>query len=153
MSTLELKIPPLLLVLIFGILMWFFSLYTQVSLFSKNLHLSLAIIFLILGLAFIVAGVISFKRHNTTVNPTTPEATSTLVTSGVYRFSRNPMYVGFLLLLLSWGLYLSSIVVFVIPVVFVLYMNQFQIKSEEKILDTIFGNEFDKYKSHVRRWL
>ena len=106
-----------------------------------------------LGIFFCIAGVVSFRRAKTTVNPLKPEAATALVSSGIYGISRNPMYVGFALFLLAWVVYLSSPWLSTGIVGFVLYMNQFQIEPEERALKEIFGPEFISYQAKVRRWL
>ena len=105
------------------------------------------------GLLFVLAGGISFRRARTTVNPLKPEAASALVTSGIYRYTRNPMYVGFALWLLAWGLYLASPLVLLGVLGFVLYMNRLQIAPEERALGRLFGADFAAYRQRVRRWL
>jgi len=88
------------------------------------------------------------------VNPTKPSDASSLVVQGIYRVSRNPMYLGVLLLLIAWGIYLEHlIVVFVLPAAFVIYMNKFQIEPEEQALQKLFGDDFASYKKKVRRWI
>jgi protein-S-isoprenylcysteine O-methyltransferase Ste14 len=87
------------------------------------------------------------------VNPLTPQATSTLVTSGVYRFSRNPMYVGLLFVLAGWGSYLANSLALLVLPLFVASMTRWQILPEERIMATKFGAEFEAYKRSVRRWL
>ena len=99
------------------------------------------------------AGTRSFKRAQTTINPLRPTNASSLVTSGVYRFTRNPMYLGLLLLLLGWSVYLSSVVALVGPVFLVLYLGRFQIAPEERALTAKFGKDYLDYTSRVRRWL
>ncbi len=89
----------------------------------------------------------------TTVNPLTPEATTTMVTSGIYRFTRNPMYLGFLLILAGWAIALSHLLAFVILPLFVWYMNRFQILPEERALASKFPEAFTAHKRSVRRWL
>jgi protein-S-isoprenylcysteine O-methyltransferase Ste14 len=107
----------------------------------------------LLGAGIALVGVVQFRRHKTTMNPFTPEQSSTLVTSGVYRWSRNPMYLGFLLLLLGWGAWLANgAALFLIPG-FVVYMNRFQIGPEEVALRRHFGAPFDQYCATVRRWI
>lgn len=105
------------------------------------------------GAAISILGVTFFVRAGTTVNPLTPTASSCLVTAGVYRISRNPMYLGFLLLLLAWGIYLSHVVALLLVPLFVVYMNRFQISPEESALRSRFGPEFAAYSNQVRRWL
>ena len=153
MSNLELKIPPVILVVIFLAIMWLVSFYLKITLLSQSLTFITALIIFLIGLVIALSGVFSFKQSDTTVNPTTPQETSSLVTSGVYKFTRNPMYVGFLFFLISWAVYLSSLASFITPVFFVLYINKFQIRPEEKMLSSIFGNEFYQYTKKVRRWL
>ena len=97
-NALELKVPPLALVFIFGASMWFVSAYSMFTI-ALPWRLAFALIFYIVGSAIVLAGVLTFRRMETTVNPLTPEATTTMVTSGIYRFTRNPMYLGFLLIL------------------------------------------------------
>ena len=82
-----------------------------------------------------------------------PEGTSSLVTSGIYRFTRNPMYVGLLFVLIAWAVFLSTPWLVIGPFVFVLYMNRFQIEPEERVLFRLFGTAFATYKGAVRRWL
>lgn len=104
--------------------------------------------------AFIsVSAVVSFRKARTTVNPTAPEECSSLVISGVYKMTRNPMYLGLLIFLLAWGLFLSNLYSLVLSAGFVLYMNRLQIQPEERALEACFGAEFLAYKNRVRRWL
>ena len=96
---------------------------------------------------------LAFRRARTTVNPLRPERASTLVTTGVYRITRNPMYVGLMLALLAWSVFLASPLSLVGPVVFIAYINRFQIRPEEAVLTAKFGPVYEQYKSTVRRWL
>jgi protein-S-isoprenylcysteine O-methyltransferase Ste14 len=98
-------------------------------------------------------GAASFRRARTTVNPLKPESASSLVASGVYRVSRNPMYVGLCLVLLGWAVMLSNVLAYAIVPVFVLYMNRFQIGPEEAALERVFGADYVAYRARVRRWL
>jgi len=107
----------------------------------------------LIGVFFCIAGVISFRRAKTTVNPLKPETATSLVTSGIYQVSRNPMYVGFALLLAAWAVYLASPWTTIGVLGFVLYINRFQIVPEERALSTLFSIEFESYKSKIRRWL
>ena len=107
----------------------------------------------VVGLAFDLLGLIAFRASRTTINPLRPERSTALVTGGVYRVTRNPMYVGMALLLLAWAVYLSSLLAFAGPVVFVLYITRFQIQPEERALQAIFGEDFARYAARVRRWL
>ena len=109
--------------------------------------------FVVVGICLAIAGVKSFARAKTTVNPTTPAATSALVVTGVYRFTRNPMYLGMLLVLLGWAVYLANAIAFLLVPVFLLYISRFQIVPEERVLQEKFGAVFATYKARVRRWL
>nr|WP_223296290.1 isoprenylcysteine carboxylmethyltransferase family protein [Shewanella halifaxensis] len=108
---------------------------------------------LALGVFCAIAGVISFNRAETTVHPLKPETASSLVTSGIYRFSRNPMYLGMALVLCAWACYLTSIWSVAGIVGFLLYMYRFQIRPEERALEAIFGQTFIDYKKRVRPWI
>ena len=151
-NELELKVPPVALFCVFGILMWLVS---GDSVFTMALpwRSALTLIFLITGFAIALAGVLAFRRAKTTVNPLTPEATTTIVTSGIYRFTRNPMYLGFLFVLAGWAIYLSNLLALVPLPLFVWYMNRFQILPEERALSTKFPQAFTEYSRSVRRWL
>jgi len=150
-NKLELKIPPLLLVVIFALLMWLLSGAVDSAPGAVAEMVALGIV----GLAFLVslAGVVEFRRRRTTTNPMKPEAVSQVVSSGIYRFSRNPMYLGFLLALVGWALWLSNPLAWLLLPMFVLYMNRFQIVPEERVLTEIFGDEYRQYMVRVRRWI
>jgi protein-S-isoprenylcysteine O-methyltransferase Ste14 len=105
------------------------------------------------GMCFDLAGIISFWRARTTINPMKPVKTSSLVYSGVYRVTRNPMYLGLLFILVAWAVFLSSPWALLGPLAFVLYLNRFQIGPEEKVLSARFGGSYAEYQSRVRRWL
>ncbi|MEX0274126.1 MAG: isoprenylcysteine carboxylmethyltransferase family protein [Flavobacteriaceae bacterium] len=96
--------------------------------------------------------VFQFIRVRTTVNPHMPQKANKLVTGGLYRFSRNPMYLGMLLALLALGLQLGNAFNTIVAALFVSYMNRFQILPEERMLTSIFGDDYRRYCSKVRRW-
>jgi protein-S-isoprenylcysteine O-methyltransferase Ste14 len=106
-----------------------------------------------LGVAVAALGVISFRRARTTVNPLRPERASALVATGVYHWSRNPMYLGMLMVLIAWALHLGNLSAPMWLPVFVAFMNRSQIVPEERALATKFGEEFESYRAKVRRWL
>lgn len=106
-----------------------------------------------LGLAIDVVGVLSFRRQRTTVNPMRPANSTALVTSGIYRFTRNPMYVGMAVLLTGWAAWLGTPLALVGVAAFVLWITRFQIIPEERVLSRLFGADFDVYRAQVRRWL
>jgi protein-S-isoprenylcysteine O-methyltransferase Ste14 len=153
MHTLELRVPPLALVLICAILMVVLAELVPGADFTVPAQPLPAAGVAVLGAAAAVAGVVAFRRHKTTVNPLTPDQTTSLVASGIYRVTRNPMYLGFLLMLAGWSLYLANWVAALLLPVFVVYMNRFQIQPEERALREKFGRSFIEYMSAVRRWL
>lgn len=153
MSALELKILPVPLALLFGGAMWLASVWLPAFAFHLPGHVAISIALGCSGLAFAFAGVAAFRRAMTTVNPMKPEAASALVTSGVYRRSRNPMYVGLLLVLSGWAVFLSHALGFLFLPAFVAYLNRFQIMPEERVLLSKFGDDFSAYKRSVPRWL
>lgn len=105
------------------------------------------------GVLLGIAGVATFRRAGTTVHPQRPHEATALVTSGAYRYSRNPMYLGLLLLLIGWATYLAHALAFAILPLFVAWMNRFQIAPEERALSANFGSAFETYRRAVRRWL
>ncbi len=153
LSKLELKVPPAALVLITAFFMWLLSNYLPTLSISNTIRYAGLAIFLTSGVLIILIGGLRFKAVNTTVNPITPNTSSSLVTSSIYKYSRNPMYVGFLMILIGWAVFLSSLFALTLTAVFIIYMNHFQIKPEERALESIFGHEYLHYKSKVRRWL
>ncbi len=150
---LEQKIPPLALLAICAFCMFLTNqLYTGLNL-SYSFNLIALLIFSLIGIAFALAGVVTFKIHKTTVNPINTENVSTLVNSGIYKHTRNPMYVGMLCFLIGYVVYLANPLNVVFVVLFVLYLNKYQIIPEEVFLEKLFGNDFTAYKRVVRRWL
>jgi protein-S-isoprenylcysteine O-methyltransferase Ste14 len=114
---------------------------------------ALAIAFALVGIAVAAFGVAQFVRAKTTVNPLKPGGVSALVTSGVYRFTRNPMYTGMLFFLAGVALAFSHLAAFAALPAFLIYMNRFQISPEEAALSRTFGPAYAAYRQRVRRWL
>jgi len=152
-SFLELKVHPLLVVAVTACLMW------AIAWLLPALNLALpgrtpaAILAALTGVLIALAGVVEFRRARTTTNPLTPANATSLVAGGIYRMTRNPMYLGLALALLGWGSFLSNPLSLAVLFLFVAYMNRFQIALEEKALESLFGEEFAAYRSKVRRWL
>ena len=153
MQWLELKIPPLLVWLVLAGAMLGVARLTPRLSFTLAGSAAIALALVALGAAVASAGVIAFRHKRTTVNPLTPSASSAVVSDGVYRFSRNPMYLGFALALAGWAVYLSNAGAALFLPAFIAYMTQYQIKPEERALLAKFGGEFAQYMSRVRRWL
>lgn len=153
MHALELKIPPPAVAVLIAGAMWGISLVAPSLEVPAFIRVAAALVIALAGGGFSLAGIISFRRARTTVNPMKPETTSSLVCSGIYRVTRNPMYVGLLFVLVAWAVFLSSPWALLGPLAFVLYINRFQIAPEEKVLSAMFGTNYSAYKSRVRQWL
>ena len=153
MPSLELKIPPPAVALVVGLAMWWISRYGVLEGVPPRWRIGAALALAAIGAAFDVAGIIAFGLAKTTVNPMKPEKSVALVCSGVYRITRNPMYVGMVFILLAWAVYLTSPWALFGPLVFAAYITRFQIKPEERVLAARFGVEFASYQARVRRWL
>jgi protein-S-isoprenylcysteine O-methyltransferase Ste14 len=150
---LELKIPPVALAMIAAGLMWCARSAAPDFDFPFPSNLVFPVGLALLGALTCLAGVVAFRRAKTTVNPMKPDTTSSLVVSGIYRYTRNPMYLGFLLLLMAWAAALSNMLALVSLLAFVLYMNRFQIVPEERMLASRFAQDYAEYRTRVRRWL
>lgn len=151
MHRLELKVPPAVVGAVTAVGMWLIAYILPAFAYAP---LRIATVGLgVIGFAIIGWAMLSFLEANTTVNPMKPSSASVLVTSGVYSHSRNPMYLGLLFILIGWALYLANVLTFLVLPAFVLYMNQFQIKPEERALKARFGREYLEYMSQVHRWI
>jgi len=152
-SGLGLKVPPVALGMIVAALMWCASSAAPGLNFTLPSSLVSSVGLALIGALTCFAGVVSFRRAKTTVNPMKPDAASSLVVSGIYRYTRNPMYLGFLLILLGWAVFLSNLLALVFLPAFILYMNRFQISPEERALGSLFAHDYAEYRARVRRWL
>ena len=153
MHALELKIPPPAVAVLIAGAMWGISLVTPAIDLPRPVRLAAAIAIALAGAGIALSGAISFRRAGTTVNPMKPQTASSLVTTGIYRLTRNPMYVGDLFVLVAWAIFLSAPWTLAGPLAFVLYMNRFQIAPEERVLLAKFGANYSTYTAKVRRWL
>lgn len=153
MRALELKIPPPLVALIIAVTMWIARNVAPTLELSSTTRIVAACVIAAIGGYFSIAGTIAFRQAKTTVNPLKPESASSLVTSGIYRTTRNPMYVALASLLVAWAVYLSAPALLAGSVLFVLYVTRFQIQPEERVLRRIFGSKYTSYTQRVRRWL
>jgi protein-S-isoprenylcysteine O-methyltransferase Ste14 len=150
---LELKVPPPAVALLVAGAMWELSRLTpHVSVLGLG-RVGVAVVLLLLGSACMITALFSFRHAKTTVNPLKPEAATALVRSGPFRLSRNPMYLGMLLILVGWAVLLAAPSSLIGPVAFVIYIQRFQIVPEERVLAAKFGEEFERYRCEVRRWV
>lgn len=149
---LALKVPPLALMALAAVVMWLLPAMATLPRLG-TWHTALCMAAALLGIAVCLAGVLAFRLARTTVDPRRPAAATALVVRGIYHHTRNPMYLGFLFVLLAWALYLAKLSSFLVLPLFVLYLTVFQIRPEEVALRERFGREFDAYAARVRRWL
>ena len=153
MKTLELKVPPPLVAALAAFQMWGLSQVFLSPSFDLQYKLETAIFIAALGLLVDFFALFSFIAAKTTVNPLKPEHTSALVKTGVYQYTRNPMYVGNFIFLTAYLVWLGSPVNALCLVLYVLYMNVCQIQPEERVLQSMFGDEYVEYCQNVRRWV
>lgn len=149
----KLIIPPPLVGLLIGAGMWGLAKGSPGLVIEASFLRWSAIAVMGGGVLIEAVSVFAFLRARTTVTPLKPEKASTLVVSGLYRVSRNPMYLGMLILLIGWTLWLGNPASLLLLPVFVIYLTVFQIKPEEAALSEKFGSDYDAYRRRVRRWL
>lgn len=153
MHVFELKVPPVALTVMFAVVMWGVSRFFSAASFPVPGGFIVAFAIAIIGGGIAVAGVHAFRRHDTTVHPMKPETTVSIVSDGIYRFTRNPMYLGLVLVLMGWATFLSNLAALLLVPAFVAYMTRFQIQPEERALLEKFGPGFAEYMAAVRRWI
>lgn len=121
--------------------------------FPFESRVTFALLFVSAGLLIDISAILSFRKVRTTINPLRPKATSSLVDVGIYRFTRNPMYLGLVLILLGVSSYYASPFSLVVIIAFMVFITRFQIVPEERAMFKLFGEEFSNYQNKVRRWL
>ena len=153
MQALNLKVPPPIVALLVAAAMWGVSgLSAQVDV-DPTARIAVALLLAAIGVVISVSGVLAFRAARTTANPLKPELATALVTGGVFRFTRNPMYLGLSVALAAWAVFLASPLALLGPIVFVAYINRFQVLPEERAMATLFGNAYAHYRENVRRWI
>jgi len=145
------KIPPPLIVLTLIISIYFSS--KKIDLINIPFQLEISFFILSLGILVFINPVLKFIKSKTTINPIQFEETNKLVTSGIFKYSRNPMYLGMLMIIISTSIFYLNIYSILTPFLFVFWINKFQIKREEIFLTEKFGKEYLSYKNKTRRWL
>jgi protein-S-isoprenylcysteine O-methyltransferase Ste14 len=152
LAALELRVPPPVLVLVTALVMWGGA--WDAAPYPRPDWLGAASIgLLITGATIVAAGIIGLRLANTTVSPTRPDTANALVQAGIYHFTRNPIYLGLLLILTAWATTLWQPQSFVALPVFAAWIHRFQIIPEERALRANFGVHFDQYAAGTRRWL
>jgi len=148
-----LMIPPPVVALVLAAGMWGVAKVSVRLAWASPGRVGVAGALFALGVLCAASAAVAFRRWNTTINPHKPEESRSLVRSGPFRFTRNPMYLGLLTVLLGWAAWLGAPWSLLGPVVFFLYIQRFQIAPEERVLVEKFGEEYQQYRRAVRRWL
>lgn len=149
----DMKLPPPVVTLAIALLMWGLAHLFPVLNFDFAFRLTVAILFMVTGVVTGAAAVVAMLRARTTLDSRQPYTSSVLVTSGVYRVTRNPMYLGLLFVLFGWGIYLGNPASMLVAFILVFWLGRFQIEPEEQALADRFGAHFEDYRATVRRWL
>lgn len=149
----KLLIPPPIIALLCGLAMWGIAEAFPQMRFAFPFQSLLAGGFVAVGLALDLISIGAFRKAKTTVTPLTPEKATSLVVTGLYRYTRNPMYLGLLLILSGIAIWLGSPINGMILIAFVGYITAFQIAPEEARLVKLFGSDYKRYRARVRRWL
>ena len=149
----ELKIPPPVVALIAAVVMWIVAWAGAAAVWIAVVPAPLPVMLFAAGVAAAIRAAMLFRAAATTVNPMKPADTVRLITHGIYSYSRNPMYLGVLLMLTSWALWLGHPANIAVLALFVWYITRFQIIPEERILERQFPGEFRAYRLRVRRWI
>lgn len=145
------KIPPPIVTFICSLAIYFSKTFF-IQFYSYNNN-TISLFLLILGLTVFILAVKAFNRQKTTVNPLDPKQASSLVSSGIFKYSRNPMYLGMLIILLAISFKFNLVGGIVISLFFYIFITKFQILPEEEAMNELFGDEFIEYSNRTRRWI
>ena len=152
-SFFETRFPPPLVMLVTAALMWCSHHWLRIADLIPTGWRLMSIVVALSGVSTVVIAFRQFQRAKTTINPLDPSQASHIVSTGIFGLSRNPMYVGFSLLLAAWAIFLGSVSPWFFVIGFVAYMTRFQILPEELALEQKFGSEYLAYKKNVARWV
>ena len=153
MRLLETKIPAPFVAIAIAVGMWFLPRVEPVPDLIGRVRLAAIDVSMDLSAVLALVAAVTLWKARTTINPLKPERASALVTHGIYRLTRNPMYLSLLLLLVAYVIHLGSWEAFVGPIAYVAYITRYQIIPEERVLEAKFGSEYAEYKRQVRRWI
>jgi len=152
-SKFELIIPPPGYALIMGLLMWLLNQYFPIVNFIESPWNRVGLALIVVAFSMDFSSLYLFFKKRTTPSPFSPKKASSLVITGLYKYTRNPMYVGLLVILTGYAIWLGSLSPFLLIPLFYWLITNMQIKPEEQILEEKFGREYLDYKNRVRRWL
>ena len=147
----ETRIPPPIVTLVFGLSIYFSREIFQVVEIKYSFYIG--ILLLVLGLAILISAVRLFRKDKTTVNTLSPEQATKLVTDGIFKYSRNPMYLGMVFILSSMAVFFNLIGGIILIALFCFYITKFQIIPEERAMSNLFSQDFNQYKQATRRWI
>ena len=153
MKKLENRIPPPFVTLLVAAAMSGVAAFSPTLEIHNSVRYSLVAVFFFLGALFGAPAIRAFVRAKTTIDPVHVDRASSVVTSGIYSYTRNPMYVAMTCLLLSWAAYLNASWSFLGPLLFIAFITRFQILPEERAMGAKFGGAYLDYKRRVRRWV
>lgn len=153
MTRLELKVPPVVVWVACAAAAIAAGCFVPAANLAFPGHRAVAVAIVVAGIAVAFAGALAFRRAGTTVDPRTPDKARTVVASGIYRRTRNPMYLGLAGVLLGFAAWWASVPALLAVAAFVAYITRFQIRPEERALQARFGDEYARYRERVRRWL
>lgn len=154
LSQLELKLPPLVVVVTCaGVMYWCAQAIQHEMVLTTSIRAALGVAAGVIAVVILSAALLAFRRHQTTMNPLDPEQTANVVMSGIYGYTRNPMYVSMFMALVGWGLFLGQLSVVVGLILYVVAITRLQIVPEERILTDKFGEPFAQYRETTSRWI
>ena len=147
----ETKIPPPIVTLIFGLAIYLSrTIFPEIEIQYSSFF---GMVLLLLGFFILISAVKLFRNDKTTVNPLSPEQATKLVTNGIFKLSRNPMYLGMAVILASVAVFFNIIGGIIFMALFCLYITKFQIIPEEKAMKELFAQDFEQYMKATRRWI
>ena len=149
----KLKIPPAIQVLLFAALMWVIRMLTDVKHVEFEYQEIVSWLVFSIGVVMGVIAVFAFRKASTTVDLIKPAKASQLVITGIYKFTRNPMYLGMFFILIAFAIRLGSFYSLPVLAIYVWYITTFQIKPEEEVLTELFKDDFISYRKSVNRWI
>lgn len=153
MASLDHRIPPPLIALACVVAAWALTRYLPGMALDLPLHIPIALVVIAAGVVLALSGIVTFRKAGTTVDPHAPDRATSMVDTGPYRFTRNPMYLGLAIALLGICIYFANPLTLVAPIFFIAYITRYQIVPEERALLAKFGEPYARYLRSVRRWL
>ena len=149
----KLKIPPALQIAFFALMVWLINELTEIKHLDFEFQRELSWLIFAFGSLIGIIAVYAFRKAQTTVDPGAPDKASKLVIEGIYKISRNPMYLGMFFILLAFIIRIGNLYALPVLIIYVWYITNYQIKPEEVALKNLFGEDYTTYLKNVRRWI